>query len=100
VPKHVDFLVEALEEAEAAVDWYAERAPDVATAFAAELAHGVEVVARTPGTWPQHIRGTQRYRLRGFPFALVYLNRPDTVIIVAVAHERRRPGYWRFRRSG
>lgn len=100
MPKQVDFLVEALEEAEAAVDWYAERAPDVATAFAAELARGVEVVARTPGTWPKYIRGTQRYRLRGFPFAVVYLDRPGTVIIVAVAHERRRPGYWRSRRSG
>lgn len=71
----------------------------LAAAFAAELAHALQLVASTPGTWPAHLRGTRRYRLRGFPFALVYLDRPDTVIIIAVAHERRRPGYWRSRRS-
>jgi plasmid stabilization system protein ParE len=39
-----------------------------------------------------HVR---RALLRRFPFALVFLQRPDGPIrVVAVAHVKRRPGYW------
>ena len=34
---------------------------------------------------------------RDFPFSLVYVRRDDEVEIIAVAHGRRRPGYWRSR---
>jgi hypothetical protein len=36
--------------------------------------------------------------LRRFPFALIYRIKTSKVQIVAVAHDRRQPGYWRRRR--
>jgi hypothetical protein len=36
--------------------------------------------------------------VRRFPYAVVYDVLPDAVIIIAVAHQRRKPGYW-IRRS-
>jgi hypothetical protein len=35
--------------------------------------------------------------LNTFPFSIVYLDDPDAVKIVAVAHHKRRPGYWKGR---
>jgi hypothetical protein len=35
--------------------------------------------------------------LQRFPFSVVYLDDADLVIIVAVAHRKRRPGYWKER---
>jgi hypothetical protein len=35
--------------------------------------------------------------LQRFPFSVVYLDDPDLVIIVAVAHGKRKPGYWKDR---
>jgi hypothetical protein len=32
-----------------------------------------------------------------FPYRVVYRNRPDEIVVVAVAHLRRRPGYWKNR---
>jgi hypothetical protein len=32
-----------------------------------------------------------------FPYAIIYLNQPDRVWIVAVVHMKRKPGYWRGR---
>lgn len=32
-----------------------------------------------------------------FPYGIVYFVRDDEVLVVAYAHERRRPGYWRER---
>ena len=54
-------------------------------------------IARAPETWPEYLYGTRRYLLRHFPFAVVYLVDPDVVTIVAVAHSKRKPGYWRKR---
>jgi hypothetical protein len=43
-------------------------------------------------------RSVRRILVHGFPYSLIYLERARTVWILAVAHHRRRPGYWRRRR--
>ena len=87
----------AAEEAEAAYDWYAERSITAAQGFLEELGRAVEVVTETPGRWPQYRAGTRRYIFPRFPYFLVYRLLNDQVEVVAVAHGRRRPGYWRSR---
>lgn len=94
----VEFHPEAVAEAGAARAWYAERNVLSGEAFVAELDRAVDNIARTPETWPLYLHGTRRYLLRRFPFSVVYRARVDLVQIVAVAHARRRPGYWRTRR--
>jgi hypothetical protein len=32
-----------------------------------------------------------------FPYQIVYRRRPDEIVIVAVAHVKRKPGYWKDR---
>jgi plasmid stabilization system protein ParE len=91
------FHPEALAEARAAWLWYRERSPLAAAAFLVELDLAVESVAEAPDRWPQHIAGTRRYLFHRFPFALVYRLHGNTVQVIAVAHGRRRPGYWRPR---
>jgi len=39
----------------------------------------------------------RRYAFPRYPFSLVYILRGEDIEIVAVAHGRRRPGYWRAR---
>jgi len=43
-----------------------------------------------------HSAGTRRYVLPDFPYSVIYFVEA-AIIIVAVAHDRRRPGYWRER---
>lgn len=93
----VGFHPAAGQEAEAAYDWYAARDPNVANAFRDELQHAVEAVGRSPLTWPRHGRGTRRYVFPRYPFSLIYRLRDDQAEILAVAHAKRRPGYWRSR---
>lgn len=40
----------------------------------------------------------RRFVLRKFPYSIIYSIEPDCVMILAVAHQRREPGYWRERR--
>jgi len=93
----VTFHPDAVEEAAAAHAFYVERSPQVARAFLAELDRALLSLTEVPLGWPPGIHGCRRLLLRRFPFGLVYRLGLDEIQIVAVAHLRRRPGYWKTR---
>jgi plasmid stabilization system protein ParE len=87
----------AAEEADVARLWYFERNPQVSQVFVSALAAAVESIAASPRRWPRVHGKYRRYLLRRFPFSIVYLERADSIDVIAVAHHRRRPGYWQER---
>lgn len=95
----VEFHPEAVAEAAAAAAWYRQRSEGAGAAFLAELDHAVSRAAQAPASWSPYIAGTRRYLFRRFPFALVYRELHGFIQIVAVAHGRRRPGYWKTRQA-
>lgn len=97
-PGGVRFLVEAQEEAWAAEAWYRARSPEAAAGFARELRRAVARITESPRTWPVIRRNARRYFLRRYPFRIVYRVEDSGVCVVAVAHAKRRFGYWRDRR--
>ncbi|TMI91117.1 MAG: type II toxin-antitoxin system RelE/ParE family toxin [Bacillati bacterium ANGP1] len=68
-----------------------------ARGFGEELRHAVEAVATAPDRWPRYGARARRYLFPRFPFSLVYRLRDGEVEVLAVAHGRRRPGYWQAR---
>lgn len=86
-------------EAEAAVRWYNERVPGLGNDFRAELEAAVGRVMEGPLVWPisRYDPRTRRHLLSRFPYSIVYVVRGDDVTVAAVAHAKRRPGYWRDR---
>jgi plasmid stabilization system protein ParE len=74
--------------------YYAERSPKAAIAFTEELDAAVAEIERAPHVFPGHIHGTRRLLLRSFPFSVVYRFDSTQILIVAIAHGSRRPGYW------
>jgi plasmid stabilization system protein ParE len=88
---------EAVAEAQAAYRWYHDRNETAAQTFLIELDRAVELISTNPISWPIHLYGTRRFLLRRFPFAVVYREIGETIQIVAVAHGRRKPGYWKER---
>ncbi|MBZ5663803.1 MAG: type II toxin-antitoxin system RelE/ParE family toxin [Acidobacteriia bacterium] len=84
-------------EIEAADDWYLERSADASAAFIAALSDAFENISQAPERWPKYSYGTRRFVLHRFPFSIIYLDDPDVVSIVAVAHSKRKPRYWKAR---
>ena len=84
----------AQHEAHHATLWYAQRSLDVATRFADELLRAETKILSTPEQWPRYFRGTRYFRLRRFPYLVVYRMFSENVRIVAVVHGKRRPYYW------
>ena len=95
--REIEYLEEALIEAEAAARWYAERSATAAVAFSDEMDAAESAIARLPDAWPRFDDDTRRYLLRRFPFSVIYRVESRRVLIVAVAHGHRRPGYWKSR---
>ena len=87
----------AIEEAISAVGWYRERSPLAATRFVAELNQVIDRILEAPRRWPRSARGTRKLKLPCFPFLVIYREAEGAVLILAVAHGSRRPGYWRSR---
>jgi toxin ParE1/3/4 len=50
-----------------------------------------------PESGPVLFRDVRRAAVRRFRYDLVYRIQPEALIIVAVAHHSRRPGYWKHR---
>jgi plasmid stabilization system protein ParE len=74
--------------------WYEERSPLAAVAFAQEVAAAVSRIASTPMRFPLAEHGTRRVILRRFPYNVFYRVGAEETIVVAVAHQMRRPYYW------
>jgi toxin ParE1/3/4 len=90
---HPDARMDAIE----AYAWYAERSASAADAFREELEIAGSAIQRSPESWAPYLFGTHRYLMKRFPFVVVYRTTAVRIEIVAVAHGRRRPGYWKRR---
>ena len=93
----IEIHPEAIAAARGAREWYEARSDDAARAFLAELDLGIESVRTSPEAYLPYLYGTRCYLLRRFPYLIVYRVTGTTIQVVAVAHGRRRPGYWRAR---
>lgn len=93
----VVFHPDAVEEAQAARQWYVQRSQSAADSFLAELDRGIEVISQAPERWPLFKHGTRRCLFHRFPFQLVDRLVDDNIQVVAIAHGRRKPGYWKSR---
>jgi plasmid stabilization system protein ParE len=93
----VDVHPLAADEAEAAERWYRERNQTAAARFRRELDSAVDRIAERPEAGAPYLENCRRIPLHRFPFFIVYRFRQVRIEIVAVAHGRRRPGYWRER---
>jgi plasmid stabilization system protein ParE len=62
----------------------------------------VEDVCASVGEFPEAGaplgRKDRKRRVPGFPYDVVYRAKEDQMIVLAIKHQRRRPGYWKWRR--
>jgi len=89
----------ASDEFAAAVHWYEEQRPGLGGEFFRAVTEGTDRIEGHPeiGTPLSPDRLTRRVLVPGFPYQIVYRLSPAEIVIVAVAHLSRRPGYWRSR---
>jgi plasmid stabilization system protein ParE len=81
-------------ELQDAAAWYDERSPGLGLRFVHAVRKKADEIVEAPERWAA-ARGSRRTLMGRFPYALVYrLISDDEIEIVAVAHLKRRSGYW------
>jgi plasmid stabilization system protein ParE len=88
---------EARAELREARRWYDERSSLSATAFAHAVDNAVSRILEGPTQYPLADHRTRKFVLQRFPFNIFYLPVESEIVIVALAHQKRRPGYWSSR---
>ena len=95
------FHREARAEYRAALAWYATRSIDAADGFADVIADSICGIRELPDAWPRWLgKADVRARVvRRYPYSIMYVVRDQRIVIIAIAHQSRRPGYWLSRIS-
>jgi hypothetical protein len=95
-------LPEALGEADAAAAWYEARSAGGSLRLLAALGRAFRIIQRQPRSFtrvrpPGSRRDYRQYVLRRFAYSIVYEIRSGELLVIAIAHNRRRRYYWRHR---
>lgn len=96
----VMILHEAEVELWEAVAYYEDKSTGLGLDFMTEIERSLSSISEHPERWPLRSDGTRRYLAHRFPFLVVYTCEHDRVWVLAIAHCKRRPAYWRSRLGG
>ena len=93
----VRLLESAQVELDDAIAWYALQAPGLGDAFLIETLKTLKLIEQYPKAWHPLTQQVRRCRLRRFPYSVIYAQEGSDLLVLAVAHQHRKPGYWRAR---
>ncbi len=95
--KQVLFLNAAQEEFLDIVDYYEQIYSGLGLAFKEEINKVINLITQFPGLCSKCNDGTQRISTHRFPYQVIFFSFQDTLWIIAVAHHKRFPEYWKNR---
>lgn len=97
--KVVRLSTEASDEMFQAALWYRTRRPGLESEFLAEVDRMLPLIGSAPTSFPRLLGLPEDLEIRRallprFPYALVFMDVGEHIRVLAVAHAKRRPGYW------
>jgi toxin ParE1/3/4 len=95
-----DFHPEALAEFQDAARRYRLNQEGTGLRFVASVEDAIDRILEAPLRWRILEDDVRRCLTRVFPYVVLYTVEPDFVLIIAVMHCHRKPGYWRERIAG
>ena len=93
------YIFHPLADAEyaAAAGYYSHISPELGGRFYDEIERLILEIRRQPDLFRKFDPPARRHLSTVFPYAVIYLDQPDRIWIVAIMHGKRLPGYWRER---
>jgi toxin ParE1/3/4 len=95
--KPVEFHPEATAEWDAAVGHYEQCVPGLAIDLQKDVDAALQKIQAAPLRWMPYSKRTRRFLIRRFSYLVIFLKLADKILIIAVAHGKRRPVYWHDR---
>jgi len=97
----VSFFKPAEVEFDDAVNYYNSQQKGLGLRFQTEVAHALSRMVLYPASYQKIGKYSRRCLVHNFPYGMIFQHKEDTneILIVAVAHMHRKPGYWYSRES-
>ena len=95
--KETIFHPEARAETSESVGFYEARFAGLGLRFLSATETTTDRISTNPEAGSPLAGGFRKRIVPGFPYSIIYRVWDDYIYVVAVAHHRRRPGYWRDR---
>ena len=93
----IRFLDVAQRELDEAVEYYNTESRGLGDQFLLEVLRTLERIRQYPEAWHPFIQNTRRCQTRRFPNGVVYQILESELLVIAIAHLHREPGYWQDR---
>ena len=93
----ISFLEPARSELEEAVRHYDAQRVGLGAEFSSAVQLTLQRITDRPTTWSRISANIRRCPTRRFPYDVLYHVQADEIVIVAVMHHHRKPGYWKKR---
>jgi plasmid stabilization system protein ParE len=90
----IRFLTIAEIEVDEAVSWYQKQSKDQDLNFLDELVRAIRVITTYPLIGAETEPEIRIFFLNRFPYSLIYGIEAEGIVIIALAHQSREPGYW------
>jgi len=91
------FLLPAEEEMTESASYYEDMAVGLGSDFLDEVQSTIERICENPKIAEKEMKNIRRITLARFPYSIFYAEDEGQIIILAVAHHKRRPGFWKNR---
>ena len=95
----IELRPEAVAEMRQAFGWYEEKQRGLGLQFLFAVDATLDRIRRQPDLFPFVQRLAQKALLRRFPFAVLFVDEPDRITVIAIYHGRRKPLGWSGRVS-
>jgi hypothetical protein len=92
---HPEARIEYLE----AIAYYEERQAGLGSRFTIEIESAIQRIVEAPNRWPGIEGEVRRCLAHTFPYGVLYSIETDHILLIAIMHLSRKPGYWRNRVS-
>jgi plasmid stabilization system protein ParE len=97
--KKITFLPLAEQEMNEAAIFYEIHSRGLGRAFLSAIKRETDDITHNPRAYPVQRNGIRRKLTRRFPYAILYSEEEEQVVVIAVMHLHRAPDYWRHRIS-
>lgn len=92
--KKTFFIPPSDKELDDAIIYYNDQFPGLGAQFFEELVKAVELIQKFPQAWKKVGKHTHKLHLKRFPYIVLYIPEKDKILVTAIAHQHRNPGYY------
>jgi len=90
----VKFLPLAQKELDDTFEYYEYEQKNLGYRFIHEVLHSIELIKYYPKGWHPMTQNSRRCLIKNFPYGIIYQEKENYILIIAIANLHRKPNYW------